>query len=180
MSEVKASKVLYDDIEKHGGIPVMWKPGHSSIKSKMATDNIKMAGETSGHIYWGDNYNFDDGIYSSMKLLNILSNSKETLHEIIESLPKTYSTPEIRVTVGDVEKFEISKKLAEKLEKEGKDFVGVDGVRCNLKDGWWLVRASNTQPDLTTRCEALSPEGLENIKEDLKNQLASFNVEIKF
>ena len=180
MSEVKASKVLYDDIEKHGGVPVMWKPGHSSIKSKMATDNIKMAGETSGHIYWGDNYNFDDGIYSSMKLLNILSNSKETLHEIIESLPKTYSTPEIRVTVGDVEKFEISKKLAEKLEKEGKDFVGVDGVRCNLKDGWWLVRASNTQPDLTTRCEALSPEGLENIKEDLKNQLASFNVEIKF
>ena len=179
MSEVKASKVLYDDIEKNGGVPVMWKPGHSALKAKMASDNIKLAGETSGHIYWGENYNFDDGIYSAMKLLNILSNSDKTLHEIIESLPKTYSTSEVRITVGDKEKFEISNKLAEKLEKEGKNFVGVDGVRCNLPDGWWLVRASNTQPDLTTRCEALSPEGLEKVKADLIAQLKTFGIDVK-
>lgn len=180
MSEVKASKVLYDDIAKNGGIPVMWKPGHSTIKAKMASDNIKLAGETSGHMYWGENHNFDDGIYTAIKLINILSNSDETLHDIIESLPKAYATAEIRVTVGDERKFEISKQLAEKLEKEGKDFVGVDGVRANMPDGWWLVRASNTQPDLTLRCESLSPEGLENVKNDLKTQLKYFDVDVKF
>ncbi len=179
MSEVKASKVLYDDIAKNGGVPVMWKPGHSTIKAKMASDNIKLAGETSGHIYWGENHNFDDGIYSSMKLLNILSNSDETLHDIIASLPKVYATAEIRATVGDERKFEISQQLAEKLKKEGRDFVGVDGVRANMPDGWWLVRASNTQPDLTLRCEALSPEGLEKVKADLVEQLKAFGVDVK-
>lgn len=180
MCEVKASKVLYDDIEKHGGISVMWKPGHSALKAKMATDNIKLAGETSGHIYWGENHNFDDGIYSAMKLLNILSNSNETLDQIIKSLPKVYGTSEIRATVGDERKFEIAKQLADKLRKEGRDFVDVDGVRANLPEGWWLVRASNTQPDLTLRCEALSPEGLEKVKADLIAQLKTFGVDVKF
>lgn len=180
MSEVKASKVLYDDITKNGGIPLMWKPGHSALKAKMATDNIKLAGETSGHVYWGENYNFDDGIYSAMKLLNILSNSDRTLHQIIEALPKTYGTSEIRATVGDEEKFRISKELAEKLRKDGRDFVDVDGVRANLPDGWWLVRASNTQPDLTIRCEALSEDGLDRVKDDLVEQLKPFSVEVKF
>jgi len=180
MCEVKASKVLYDDIEKHGGISVMWKPGHSALKAKMKLDNIKLAGETSGHIYWGENYNFDDGLYSSMKLLNILSNSNETLAEIIKSLPKTYGTSEIRVTVGDKEKFEIAAKLAEKLRGEHKNFVDVDGVRMNLPEGWWLVRASNTQPDLTLRCEALSSDGLKIVEEDLVKQLKAFNIDVKF
>ena len=180
MSEVKASMVLYNDIKDHGGVPVMWKPGHSTQKAKMKEDKIPLAGETSGHIYWGENHNFDDALYCAMKLLNIMSNSDETVADIIQSLPKTYSTSEIRITVGDDKKFEISKQLAEKLEKEGKDFVGVDGVRCNLPEGWWLVRASNTQPDLTTRCEALSPEGLEVVKKDLEEQLKSFGVEIEF
>lgn len=179
MSEVKSSKVLYDDIAKHGGVPLMWKPGHSAIKAKMASDNIKLAGETSGHIYWGENHNFDDGIYCAMKLLNILSNSDETLHDIIASLPKVYATAEIRVTVGDERKFEISKELAKKLEKEGRDFVGVDGVRANMPEGWWLVRASNTQPDLTLRCESLSQEGLEKVKADLIAQLKSFGVNVE-
>lgn len=179
MSEVKASKVLYDDIEQHGGIPIMWKPGHSTIKAKMKSDNIKLAGETSGHIYWGENYNFDDGLYSSIKLLNILGNSDKTLGEIIKSLPKTYSTTEIRITVGDVEKFEITKKLAGNLRKENRDFIDVDGVRANLKDGWWLVRASNTQPDLTTRCEAISENGLEIVKKDLMKKLSEVGVEAK-
>ncbi len=180
MSEVKASMVLYNDIKAHGGIPVMWKVGHSAQKAKMKEDNIKLAGETSGHIYWGENHNFDDALYSSMKLLNIMSNSDTTIAEILASLPKTYSTSEIRITVGDEEKFEIAKQLAEKLQKEGKDSVGVDGVRCNLPEGWWLVRASNTQPDLTTRCEALSEKDLEIVKKDLEKQLASFGLKIEF
>ena len=180
MSEVKASMVLYNDIKEHGGIPVMWKPGHSAQKAKMKEDNIKLAGETSGHIYWGENHNFDDALYSSMKLLNIMSNSDTTIAEILASLPKTYSTSEIRITVGDDKKFEIAKQLAEKLQKEGKDFVGVDGVRCNLPEGWWLIRASNTQPDLTTRCEALSEKDLEIVKKDLEKQLASFGLKIEF
>lgn len=180
MNEVKASMVLYNDIKEHGGIPVMWKPGHSAQKAKMKEDNIKLAGETSGHIYWGENHNFDDALYSSMKLLNIMSNSDTTIAEILASLPKTYSTSEIRITVGDDKKFEIAKQLAEKLQKEGKDFVGVDGVRCNLPEGWWLVRASNTQPDLTTRCEALSEKDLEIVKKDLEKQLASFGLKIEF
>jgi len=180
MNEVKASMVLYNDIKEHGGIPVMWKPGHSAQKAKMKSDNIKLAGETSGHIYWAENHNFDDALYSAMKLLTIMSNSDETIADIMKSLPKTYSTSEIRITVGDDKKFEIAEKLAEKMEKEQRDFVSVDGIRCNLKEGWWLVRASNTQPDLTTRCEALSPEGLKIVEDDLAKQLKTFNVELKF
>ena len=125
------------------------------------------------------NYNFDDGLYSSIKLLNILGNSDKTLGEIIKSLPKTYSTTEIRITVGDVEKFEITKKLADNLRKENRDFIDVDGVRANLKEGWWLVRASNTQPDLTTRCEAMSENSLEIVKKDLMKKLSEVGVEAK-
>ena len=180
MSEVKASKVLYDDIEKNGGVPFMWKPGHSAIKAKMKDDNIKLAGETSGHIYWGENHNFDDSLFSSMKLLSILNKSSKTLAQMISELPQVFATSEIRVTVGDEEKFKIAKELADKLRKEGKQFVDVDGVRANLPEGWWLIRASNTQPDLTLRCEALSEKNLEVVKADLAKQLKSFNIEVKF
>lgn len=176
MSEVKASKVLYDDIVKNGGIPIMWKPGHSAQKDKMKTDNIKLSAETSGHVYWGDNYNFDDALYTAMRFLSIMSNSDQSVAEIISSLPKTYGTTEIRITVGNDKKFEIAKQLADKLRKEGRDFVDVDGVRANLTDGWWLVRASNTQPDLTIRCEALSENGLKNVKADLIKNLEVFGI----
>ena len=111
--------------------------------------------------------------------MNILGNSDKTLGEIVKSLPKTYSTTEIRITVGDVEKFEITKKLADNLRKENRDFIDVDGVRANLKDGWWLARASNTQPDLTIRCEAISENGLEIVKKDLMEKLSEVGVEAK-
>jgi len=180
MSEVKASVTLYNDIKKNGGVPVMWKPGHSAIKDKMAEDNIMLAGETSGHMYYGENHNFDDALYASIKLLDIMNKSNETIAEIRESLPETFSTREIRLTVGDDKKFTIPKEIAKRFEKSRRDFVGVDGVRANLKEGWWIVRASNTQPDLTTRCEALSKEGLEVVKNDLKEQLGLSSVEIEF
>jgi len=180
LSEVKSSKVLFDDIEKHGGIPFMWKAGHSVIKEKMVEDNIKLAGETSGHMYYGDNHNFDDALYAGIKLLDIMSKSDETISQIRENLPKTFATREIRITVGDEKKFIIPKEIEKRLKSEGRDFVGVDGVRANLKQGWWLVRTSNTQPDLTTRCEALSKKGLEIVKADLKKQLKLSGVDIDF
>ena len=177
MSEVKASKVLYDDIKNMGGIPVMWKPGHSSQKSKMKSDDIKLAGETSGHMFFGENHNYDDCLYASMKLINYLSKSDKKLSEIREEFPKTYCTSEERIEVGDERKFEIPTEIAERMREKNREFIDVDGIRVETKDGWWLVRGSNTQPDITTRCEALSKEGLEECKNDLKEQLRLSNVE---
>lgn len=180
MSEVKASKVLYDDIKEHGGIPVMWKPGHSAQKSKMKSDNIKLAAETSGHIFYGDNHNYDDALYAAVKVMNFVSNNNETISKIRKSFPKTYSTSEIRVEVGDDNKFKIAEQIADRMKKENRKFVDVDGIRVETKDGWWLVRGSNTQPDITTRCEALSEEGLEICKKDLKQQLNLIGYDIDF
>ena len=180
MSEVKASKVLYDDIVEHSGIPVMWKPGHSAQKAKMKEDNIKLAAETSGHVFYGENHNYDDALYAAVKLMNFVSNSDTTIADIRKSFPKTYSTSEIRVEVGDDKKFEIANEIAERMKKEGRKFVDVDGIRVETKDGWWLVRGSNTQPDITTRCEALSKAGLEECKKDLKGQLNLSGYDIDF
>lgn len=177
MSEVKASKVLYDDIRNKGGIPVMWKPGHSSQKSKMKSDNIKLAGETSGHMFFGENHNYDDCLYASMKLIDYLSKSDKTLSEIREEFPKTYCTSEVRIEVGDERKFEIPTEIATRMKTANRDFIDVDGVRVETGNGWWLVRGSNTQPDITMRCEALSQEGLEECKNDLKEQLKLSNIE---
>ncbi|MBR2141526.1 MAG: phosphomannomutase/phosphoglucomutase [Rickettsiales bacterium] len=180
MSEVKASKVLYDDVKAHGGVGVMWKAGHSAQKSKMTSDNIKLAGETSGHMYFGDNHNYDDAMYAAVKLMSFVSNSDKTIAEIRKSFPKTYSTSEIRVEVGDDRKFEIIKEIVERMKKDGRTFVDVDGIRVETKDGWWLARGSNTQPDITTRCEALTAEGLEECKNDLRKQLNLSGCDIVF
>lgn len=180
MSEVKASKTLYDDITKNGGVPVMWKPGHSAQKSKMRSDKIMLAGETSGHMFYGENYNYDDAMYAAVKLMNYISNNNLLLGEIVESFPKTYSTSEIRVEAGDERKFKVIEEIAERMKSLGRKFVDVDGVRTDFADGWWLARASNTQPDITTRCEALSESGLEKCKEDLKQQLKLSGFDIKF
>lgn len=179
MSEVKASKVLYDDIKAHGGIPVMWKPGHSAQKSKMKSDNIKLAAETSGHVFYGENHNYDDALYAGVKLMNFLSNTNENISDIRESFPKTYTTTEIRVTVGDDKKFEIVGEIAERMKKAGRKYVDVDGIRVETDDGWWLVRGSNTQPDITTRCEALSQEGLDKCKRELEEQLKLSGIDAK-
>ncbi|MDR1498935.1 MAG: phosphomannomutase/phosphoglucomutase [Rickettsiales bacterium] len=180
MSEVKASKVLYDDIVANGGIPVMWKPGHSAQKFKMKSDNIKLAAETSGHVYYGENYNYDDAMYAAVKMMNFVSNSDKSIADIRKSFPKTYSTSEIRVEVGDDKKFKIVQEITERIRKEGGKFVDVDGLRVETEDGWWLARGSNTQPDITTRCEALSEKGFEKCKADLRRQLKLSGYDIKF
>ncbi|MDR2077479.1 MAG: phosphomannomutase/phosphoglucomutase [Rickettsiales bacterium] len=171
MSEVSSSLVLYDDIAKHGGIPVMWKPGHSTQKAKMKSDGIKLAGETSGHIFFGENYNYDDAMYASMKLMNILANSDKTLTEIRKNFPKTFSTKKINVKSNDVDKFIVPENIAKKIRGQGREICDVDGIRVNKADGWWLCRNSSTGPNMTIRCEALSPEGLEECKREIKELL---------
>lgn len=181
MCEVKASKVLYDDIKKNGGVGVMWKPGHSSHKAKMKSDKILLSGETSGHMYFGENHNFDDALFAAIKLLNILGNSNKSLTQIRKELPVPFSTPEIRFQVLDDKKREsVPSEIAKRMRKQKREFVDVDGVRAETEDGWWLVRSSNTQPVLTIRCEALSEIGLKNCKDEVESQLKLCGVNFKF
>jgi phosphomannomutase/phosphoglucomutase len=158
VSEVKCSKTLYDDIAAHGGNGIMWRTGHSPIKAKMKETGAALGGEMSGHIFFSHRwYGFDDALYASARLLEILSHSDQTLAGMLADVPVTYVTPELRVDCPDDRKFAIVAKVVESLRSQY-DVVDIDGVRVNFADGWGLVRASNTQPVLVMRAEALSPE----------------------
>lgn len=164
VSEVKCSKNLFEDIERHGGIPVMWKAGHSLIKDKMKELNAVFGGEMSGHMFFADRYfGFDDAIYSSLRLLEIMCKDERPVSEYLKDLPRMYSTPEIRIECPDTIKFEVVKRLTDYYRKRF-DIIDIDGVRVVLKGGWGLVRPSNTQPVLVLRFEAESMEALEGIK----------------
>lgn len=180
MTEVSASLVFEKDVKEHGGIPVIFRPGHSIQKAKMKSDNIKLAGETSGHIFFGENHNYDDALYASMKLMNILANSDETLTDIRKAFPVTYSTKKINIKSNDVDKFKIPEEIAERLKKQGREVNEVEGVRVNKADGWWMCRNSSTSPQMTVRCEALSEKGLEECKKELKEQLNLSNYDVSF
>lgn len=166
ISEVKCSKTLYEDIEKRGGKAIMWRTGHSLIKAKMKEVDAELAGEMSGHMFFKDRYfGFDDGIYASCRLLEILSRTGKTIPELLEGIPQTYTTPEIRVECPDEVKFQVVDKAKEIFLSRGYRVIDVDGARVVFPDGWGLVRASNTQPVLVLRYEADSPERLEEIKQ---------------
>jgi len=172
ISEVKCSKTLYDDIEKHGGKAIMWKTGHSLIKAKMKEVNAELAGEMSGHMFFKDRYfGYDDAIYASCRLLEILSNTGKTIKELLEGVPKTYSTPEIRVECPDEIKFEVVEKAKKIFKEKNYKVIDVDGARIVFDDGWGLVRASNTQPVLVLRYEAETPERLEEIRQIIEGTL---------
>ncbi len=154
VSEVKCSQTMYDDIEKHGGRAIMWKAGHSMIKSKMKEEHALLAGEMSGHIFFKHRYyGFDDGIYSSARLLELVAKSDRPLSQMLSDVPRTFASPEIRFDFAEEKKFEAVKRATEKLRKHGRT-IEVDGVRVILEGGWGLVRASNTQPLLVLRWEA--------------------------
>ncbi len=175
IADVKASNVLFDEVKKSGGNPMMWKTGHSLIKAKMKETKAPLAGEMSGHIFFADKYyGFDDALYAAIRIINIVEQSSEKLSDLRKSLPRTFSTPEIRVECSDEKKFQIVEKLKNNL----KDFNDVDGIRANEKEGWWLIRASNTQPVLVARAEANSEENLIVLKNNLKKQLESCQVKI--
>lgn len=165
ISEVKCSKTLYDEIEKRGGRAIMWRTGHSLIKAKMKEEDAVLAGEMSGHIFFKDRFfGFDDGIYASCRLLEILAETGKTIPELLEGVPPTYTTPEIRVSCSDETKFEVVEKAKRYLQESGHQVIDVDGARIVFPDGWGLVRASNTQPVLVLRYEAQTTERLEEIR----------------
>jgi phosphomannomutase/phosphoglucomutase len=171
ISEVKCSQTLYDDIQKHGGRAIMWKTGHSLIKSKMKSEHAELAGEMSGHMFFADRYlGYDDAIYASCRLLEILSQTGKRIPELLADIPKTFTTPEIRVDCPDHLKFSIVKKLVNYF-KERYSVIDIDGVRVLFDGGWGLVRASNTQPALVLRFEACSETRLDEIREIVESRL---------
>ncbi len=168
ISEVKASKLLYDEVKNLGGHPIMWKTGHSLIKKKIKQENALLAGEMSGHIFFADRYfGFDDAIYSSARLLEILSRSDKKLSQMLSDLPQTYHTPEIRVYASDEVKFKIVEEVKKELSQKY-PIIDIDGVRAIYPHGWALVRASNTQEILVLRFEADTKEELEAIKKEVE------------
>ncbi|ABW66981.1 phosphomannomutase/phosphoglucomutase [Desulfosudis oleivorans] len=174
VSEVKCSKVMYDDIEKHGGRAIMWKTGHSLIKAKMKEEKAALAGEMSGHIFFADRYlGYDDAIYSSCRLLELIADAGNPISSLLSDIPKTFTTPEIRVECPDDKKFDLVKRVTEHFRKTHK-VVDIDGVRVLFDDGWGLVRASNTQPALVMRFEAMSEDRLAEIQKLVEDAVDLF------
>jgi phosphomannomutase/phosphoglucomutase len=172
VGEVKCSFTLYDDIVKHGGRPIMWKAGHSLIKAKMKEEHAELAGEMSGHIFFGHRWlGFDDGIYSSGRLLELLSRAPAPLSTLLADVPRTFSTPELRVDCPEDKKFELVRRAQEWFAARHQA-VTVDGVRVVFPDGWGLVRASNTQPILVLRFEATTEARLAEIRKLVEDQVA--------
>jgi phosphomannomutase/phosphoglucomutase len=180
VGEVKCSATLYDDIRAHGGRPIMWKAGHSLIKAKMKEENAQLAGEMSGHIFFKNRYfGFDDAIYSSARLLEILSTESQKLSQLLADVPKTYASPELRVDTVEEKKFEIVKRATEVLRQAGYSIVDIDGVRVTFPDGWGLIRASNTQPLLVLRFEAKTQSRLIEIQKLIESTLEKVKRELK-
>lgn len=174
ISEVKASKLLYDEIARLGGRPIMWKTGHSLIKKKIKEEKALLAGEMSGHIFFADRwFGFDDAIYASARLLEIVSRSTKKLSEYLADLPRTYNTPEIRIYASDEVKFKIVDLVKAELSQrpDVRQIIDIDGVRAVFDHGWGLLRASNTQPVLVLRFEADSPENLDKLQQEIQSVL---------
>jgi phosphomannomutase/phosphoglucomutase len=171
ISEVKSSKLLYEEVARLGGKPIMWKTGHSLIKQKIKDEKAALAGEMSGHIFFADRYfGFDDAIYASARLLEILSRSPQKLSDMLADLPLTFSTPEIRIYASEEVKFKIVDRVRQALAARY-PVVDIDGVRASFPKGWALVRASNTQAVLVMRFEADTAEDLEAIKKEVKSEV---------
>ncbi len=170
--EVKCTMLLEEDIRKRGGVPIMWKAGHSLIKAKMLEEGALLAGEMSGHMFFKERfYGYDDAIYAGARLLEILSKTNEPLSALLKDLPTTYSTPEIRVACDDTVKFQVVERVVDAFKTRGHRVITVDGARVVYEDGWGLLRASNTQPALVLRFEALSEEALKRIQRDFEMEL---------
>jgi phosphomannomutase / phosphoglucomutase len=178
VSEVKCSMTLYDDIAKHGGRAIMWKAGHSLIKAKMKEEKAALAGEMSGHIFFAHRwFGFDDGIYSSARFLELLSHTDQPLSHLLDDVPKTYATPELRHDCPEDKKFEVVRRAQEWFAARY-EAVTVDGVRVIFPDGWGLVRASNTQPLLVLRFEAKTPERAAEIEQLVRGRVEAIMREL--
>ena len=179
--DVKCSKVFFDEAKKMNCDPIMSRTGHSPIKEKMKELNSPLSGEMSGHVCYGDDfYGYDDAMYVGLRLLRILSNQNKSLSDLISVYPKTFSTPETRFDVDESRKFIIINEVKERLKKEDKKITDIDGVRVEDEEGWFLMRASNTQNQLTCRAESTSEEGLHKLIDTIENQLTLSDVSYKF
>ena len=179
--DVKCSKVFFDEAKNLGCVPLMERTGHSPIKEKMKEIKSPLSGEMSGHVCYGDDfYGYDDAMYVGLRLLRILSHKNQNLHDIINKYPKTFSTPETRFDVDETKKFKIIDEIKERLLSfEGK-IIDIDGIRVETEEGWFLMRASNTQNQLTCRVESTSKDGLKKLIQIVENQLQLSNVNFKF
>jgi len=172
VADVKASQVLFDEIARMGGTPLMWRTGHSLIKSKMAELNAPLAGEMSGHIFYNDRYyGYDDALYAAVRLLGILSRGTHSIAELRDRMPAVVNTPELRFPCADTRKFAVIDEVRERLKAAGADLADIDGVRVRDPEGWWLLRASNTQDMLVARVEARDQAGLARLSSLLKEEL---------
>ena len=175
VADVKCSDLFFEDVKQHGGRAIMWKTGHSLIKQKLFEEKALLAGEMSGHMFFADRYyGYDDGLYAGLRVLEIMDQSGKHLPELLEDVPKTYATPEIRVACPDEEKFEVVRRTTDYFDGRYPTTL-IDGVRINFGDGWGLVRASNTQPVLVTRFEARSQKRLEQIRSLVEGKINDFS-----
>lgn len=178
IADVKASQMLYDRIAELGGKPVMWKTGHSLVKTKMKETGAPLAGEMSGHIFFAqDYYGFDDAQYAAVQLIRALHVICKSLTQLRSEMPALVNTPEMRFTVDESRKFDIVDEVLDRLEKDGADVDRTDGARVNTADGWWLLRASNTQDVLVARAESNDQAGLDRLVAQIDAQLAASGVE---
>lgn len=172
IADVKASQTLFDAIAAMGGRPLMWKTGHSLIKAKMKETGAPLAGEMSGHIFFKHRwYGFDDALYAAVRLIEAVSKSGKSLTELMDAMPKSVATPEMRFQVDEVRKFAIVEEVRDRLAADGAKVDATDGVRVSTADGWWLLRASNTQDVLVARAEAKDEAGLERLIAQIDEQL---------
>jgi len=178
IADVKASQVLFDRIAELGGAPLMWKTGHSLIKSKMKETGAPLAGEMSGHVFFKHRwYGFDDALYAAVRLIEAVSASGSSLTELMEAMPKMAATPELRFQVDEARKFAIVEEVRDRLSADGAKVDATDGVRVSTGDGWWLLRASNTQDVLVARAEGSDEAALDRLVSQIDDQLAKSGVE---
>ncbi len=174
IGDVKASQTLFDDIAKHGGVPLMWKSGYALLRSKQREVGSPLAGEMAGHIFFADRfYGHDDALYAAVRFLSMAARSRLSVADMRDSLPRAFSTPELRFPCADDEKFSAVERVKRGLDPSSVGVVDIDGVRVSNADGWWLLRASNTQPVLVARCEAGDEVALARVKRHLIAALAA-------
>lgn len=170
VGDVKCSDRMYNDIAKHGGVPVLWKTGHSLVKEKVKSEKAPFGGEMSGHVFFADrNYGYDDAPYAGLRLCEILSQTGKNIPQLLEGLPPAFNTPEIRIDTTEEKKVLIVEKVKEVFSKPSDDFKVnlIDGIRISFNDGWALARASNTQPVLVVRFESSTEAGLKKIQDSV-------------
>ncbi|MCJ7420903.1 phosphoglucomutase/phosphomannomutase PgmG [Sphingomicrobium astaxanthinifaciens] len=177
IADVKASKTFFERIEQLGGAPLMWKTGHSLIKAKMRETGAPLAGEMSGHIFFKHRwYGFDDALYAAVRLIEAVHGSGRSLAALVDAMPQTVATPEMRFAVGDKDKFAVVDRLLANLRADGAEIDDTDGARVTTADGWWLLRASNTQDVLAARAEASDQPGLDRLVAQIDAELGKLGV----